>query len=329
MFGSFAFLAYRAVNGSISLGDLVMFYQAFQRGLTSLQDFLAGLASIYENNLFLNNFYEFLDLREVVMDPARPVPVPRPVQGAIRFENVSFEYQAGGRKILDSVSFEIKAGQTVAIVGENGAGKTTLIKLLCRLYDPTEGRILLDGVDLREMSKTEYRQALSVVFQDYVHYFLTASENIWFGNARGPMSQHRIERAAREAGADEVIRKLPQGYDTVLGKLFHDGEELSIGQWQKVALARAFLRDASIIIMDEPTSALDAIAEHEVFKRFRKLSQDRTAILISHRLATVKTVDCIFVMDGGRLVESGNHETLMRNRGVYAHLFETQAHSYR
>jgi ATP-binding cassette subfamily B protein len=217
----------------------------------------------------------------------------------------------------------------VALVGENGSGKTTLIKLLCRLYDPTEGCITLDGIDLRQFKLTDLRREISVIFQDYTKYHLTAQENIWFGNIDSPPEPEEIAVAARRAGADEVIDSLPQGYETVLGNWFEKGEELSIGQWQKIALARAFLRDSQLIVSDEPTSALDPKAEYEVFQRFRLLLKDQAAILISHRLSTVRMADRIYVLEKGRIVEGGTHEELMRLGGTYAHLFAMQAQNYR
>jgi ATP-binding cassette subfamily B protein len=217
----------------------------------------------------------------------------------------------------------------VALVGENGAGKTTLIKLLCRLYDPTGGLITLDGIDLRQFETTALRREISVIFQDYIHYNLTARENIWFGNIDIPPNQGLIVSAARHTGADEVITGLPHGYETILGKRFEDGEELSIGEWQKVALARVFLRDAQIIVLDEPTSALDAKAEYEFFKKFRKLAEGRAAILISHRFSTVRMADYIYVLKDGKIVESGTHDELVHRGGTYTGLFETQAQYYR
>ena len=233
------------------------------------------------------------------------------------------------RSILENINFRIRPGEVVALVGENGSGKTTLVKLLCRLYDPGEGRITIDGVDLRDFETTALRREMSVIFQDYAHYNLTVRENIWFGNAAMPADEVAIAEAARQAGADQVIQHLPKGYDTVLGKWFEDGEELSIGEWQKVALARAFLRDAQIIVLDEPTSAMDAKAEYEVFERFRALLRGKAAILISHRFSTVRMADNIYVLDGGRIIEGGSHDELIRLNGMYARLFETQAKHYR
>jgi ATP-binding cassette subfamily B protein len=329
IYGSLAFIAYRTVQGTNTLGDLVMYYQAFQRGQGFLQGMLGGLAGIYEDNLFLSNMHEFLDLKRKVVEPAHASPVPRPMQTGIVLNNVSFQYPTGARKVLEDVSLAIRPGEVVALVGENGSGKTTLVKLLCRLYDPTGGTITLDGVDLRRFETAALRHEFSVLFQDYAQYHLTARENIWFGNTALPSDHERVVAAARDSGADDVIRGLPKGYETVLGKLFEEGEELSIGEWQKVALSRAFLRDAQILVLDEPTSSMDAKAEYAVFQNFRKLASGRTAILISHRFSTVRMADRIYVLKGGRITEGGTHEELIHCGGTYAHLFETQAQYYR
>jgi ATP-binding cassette subfamily B protein len=329
VFVAFGFIAYQALWGAITVGSLVMYYQAFQRGQAALQEMLSSLASLYENSLFLSHLYEFLELKRAVAEPLYPQAVPTPMQFGIQFDNVQFRYPGGTRPLLEDISLTIRSGETIALVGENGAGKTTLIKLLCRLYDPTSGRITVDGIDLRQFQTTDLRREISVVFQDYAHYNLTARENIGFGNVNQLFHDDEIRLAAKKAGADKVIASLPYRYDTILGKEFEEGEELSIGEWQKVALARAFLRQAQIIVLDEPTSALDAIAEHQVFEQFRQLTQGRTAILISHRLSSIKLADRIYVLQGGRIVESGTHNELMRLNGSYAHLFETQAQYYR
>lgn len=329
VFGSYAFIAYRTVLGIVTLGDLVMYYQAFQRGQGFLRDVLGGMAGLYEDSLFLSNLYEFLDLKRKVVEPARPLPLPRPMRDGIVFDRVRFSYPESGRNVLENINLRIRPGEVVALVGENGSGKTTLVKLLCRLYDPTEGSITLDGIDLRDFETTTLRREMSVIFQDYAHYNLTARENIWFGNVAVPADDAAIAEAARQAGADQVIQRLPRGYDSVLGKWFEEGEELSIGEWQKVALARAFLRDAQIIVLDEPTSAMDAKSEYEVFERFRKLLRGRAAILISHRFSTVRMADNIYVLEGGRIIEGGPHDDLVRLGGTYARLFETQAKQYR
>lgn len=329
IYGSYAFIAYRTVQGAITLGDLVMYYQAFQRGQGFLQAMLSSLAGLYEDNLFLSYLYEFLELKPKVAEPGEPSPVPHPMKGGIVLDHLSFRYPGSARNVLDDVSLTISPGEVVALVGENGSGKTTLIKLLCRLYDPLAGTITLDGTDLRRFETAALRREFGVIFQDYAQYYLTARENIWFGNVSLPPDGEMIAAAAQRSGADEVIARLPRSYETILGKWFEDGEELSIGEWQKVALARAFLRDAQIIVLDEPTSAMDARAEYAVFQKFRQLAQGRTAIIISHRFSTVRMADRIYVLEGGRIAESGSHEELVSRGGIYAHLFEAQAQYYR
>lgn len=329
VFGCCGFIAYRAVQGVITLGSLVMYFQAFQRGQGFLQELLGSLAGLYEDNLFLANLYEFLDLKPKVIEPRQAKPFPPAMRAGIVFDHVCFQYDSETRKALDDVTLAIRPGEHIALVGENGSGKTTLTKLLCRLYDPTHGTITVDGVDLREFSTVALRRQMSVIFQDYVHYHLSARENVWFGNTDLAADDERIVAAARKSGADEVVARLPQGYATILGKWFERGEELSVGEWQKVALARAFLREAQILVLDEPTSALDAQAEAEVFGKFRQLAAGRTAILVSHRFSTVRQADCIYVMEKGRIIESGDHDALVRRGGRYAQMFELQARNYR
>jgi ATP-binding cassette, subfamily B, bacterial len=329
LFGAFGVLAYRAGTGAISIGSLVMFYQAFQRGLGYFQEFLSAFAGLYENNLFVRNIYAFLDMDAALPEPSRPCHFPRPIHREIRFEDVRFQYRGAPRPCLEDVSLVIEPGEVVALVGENGAGKSTLIKLLCRMYDPTAGRILIDGTDLRQFGKADLRRGISVVFQDFVQYQLSAHDNIWFGNVSLPEGHEAIIQSARAAGADAFLRKLGTGYGTILGNLFEGGQELSVGQWQKIALARAFLRDSEIIILDEPTSALDPKSEFEVFEKFRQLAQGRSTLLISHRLSTVKMADRIYVLNHGRIAEHGTHEELVRQGTDYADLYNTQAASYR
>jgi ATP-binding cassette subfamily B protein len=329
IYGSYAYVAYQTMWGKITLGDLVMYYQAFQRVQGSLQLILGNLAGLYEDNLFLSNLYEFLDLKRTVIEPVHARPVPQPMQRGILLNHVSFQYPAGTRKVIEDISLTIRPGEVVALVGENGSGKTTLIKLLCRLYDPTGGTITIDGVDLRQFETKALKHEIAIIFQDYAHYHLTARENIWFGNTALPPDHERVIVAARRSRADDVISALPHGYDTILGKWFDDGEELSIGEWQKVALARAFMRDAQIIVLDEPTSSMDAKAEYEVFQSFRQLVSGRTAILISHRFSTVRMADRIYVLKHGSVIEGGTHEELINRQGFYAGLFERQARSYR
>ncbi len=286
------------------------------------------MAGLYEDNLFLTYLHEFLDLEPKVKELPDPRPVPRTIKTGIAFVHVGFGYPdtATTVKVLEDVSLEIKPGQIVALVGENGSGKTTLIKLLCRLYDPQEGMITLDGTDLRAFNISELRREMSVIFQDYVRYDLTARENIWLGNVDVDMD--KVVRAAGISGADGVINRLDKGYDTVLGRRFEDGAELSVGEWQKVALARAFVRDSQVIVLDEPTSSLDPKAEDEVFRKFRQLVEGRMGIIISHRLSAVRMANLIYFLWDGRIVERGTHEELMDCHGEYAELFEIQARHY-
>lgn len=328
VFGVYYFLANRTIQGILSLGDLVMYFQAIQRGAGYLQGLGGNLSSLYESSLFLKNLEEFLSIRPKVTEPASPVPVPCPLKTGLVFQNVSFSYGDQERETLTGLTFQIQPGEHIAFVGENGAGKTTLVKLLCRLYDPTAGRILLDGIDIRQFSMSEYRKNISPIFQDFAHYNLTVTENIALGEGDKP-DPSRVLEAAKQAGIDDRLARLPQGYQTVLGKWFDGGQELSIGEWQKVAIARAFFRNAGILVLDEPSSAMDAKAEAELFERFLALARDRMAILISHRLSTVKKVDRIYVLEQGQIVESGTHEDLVKNQGEYAKLYETQAQYYK
>ncbi|NBD31960.1 MAG: ATP-binding cassette domain-containing protein [Cyanobacteria bacterium] len=329
VFGIYAYLVYQALQEQLTLGDLVLYHQALQRGQSNLKGLFSSVSGLDEDNLFLANLFEFFALKPRVKEPLIPEPVPPQLHKGVEFQDVDFYYPGTTRLALNQISLQVRPGETIALVGENGSGKTTLIKLLCRLYDPTAGTITLDGIDLRQFAIPDLRRHISVIFQDYAKYHLTAQENIWLGDVDLPANDAKIPQAACRAGADEVIRRLPQGYDTRLGKLFADGEELSIGQWQKIALARAFLRESPLIVLDEPTSALDPQAEAEVFGKFRQLIDQQAAILISHRLSTVKMVDRIYVMAQGKIVERGTHSELMQQQGTYAHLFETQAQQYR
>jgi ATP-binding cassette subfamily B protein len=329
VFAALGFTALQALNGRLSLGSMVMYYQGFQSGFTYFQSMLRGLASLYEHSLFLTNYQEFLAL-EPSLTPLPPVhALPRETTEGIRFHGVSFRYQSSVMDALRDIDLEIAPGQVIALVGGNGSGKTTLTKLLCRLYDPSAGTITLDGTDIRHFAPAEWRRQISVVFQDYVRYLLTARENIWLGNVAYDLQQADVERAARAAGVDEAIRRLPSGYDTMLGHMFFGGHELSIGEWQKVAVARAFLRDdARIIVLDEPSSALDPLAEADLFKKLRALIEGRSAVLVSHRFSTVLIADYIYVMDQGRIIERGAHQELLRLKGLYAHLYHVQAEHY-
>jgi len=329
IFGTLAFIAHQAVfTHQVTVGSLVMYYSGFQMGVSSLQAILGGLAGLYEDNLFLSNFYQFLDIKPRITVPDRPRPVPVPLRQGVVFHNAGFVYPGSGQQILEGINLRIEPGQVIALVGPNGSGKTTLVKLLCRLYDPTQGSITLDGVDLRAVDPIAWRHQLSVVFQDYLHYHMKAWENIWLGNVAEESDRAAIIRAAELSGADAAIRRLPDGYDTQLGYWFEGGRELSIGEWQNVALARAFLRDSQLVVLDEPTSSLDALAEAEVFGRFRRTIQGRSAVLISHRFSTVKMADYIYVLDKGRIVESGPHQELLERNGLYAKLYLAQAANY-
>ena len=328
LFGSFAFIAYAGLTGAITIGDLVMYFMAFQLGLGFIQAILGALARLYEDNLFLTNFYQFLDLKPAILSPDHPVPVPKPLTQRVEFENVHFSYPGGKKDVIAGVSLAIHPGEVIALVGENGSGKTTLIKLLCRLYDPDEGKITVNGIDLRDFDPVAWRKEISVIFQDYVHYYLSAAENIWVGDIEQEQDPAHIAAAADRSGADPVIRGLPDGYHTKLGHWFSDGQELSEGEWQKIALARAFFRDSGIVILDEPTSSLDPLAEAELFRNFRNLLEGRSAVIISHRFSTVQMADRIYLLDKGRIIEQGSHEELLRLNGRYAYLFRTQAEHY-
>lgn len=323
LFGALAWVAMETVRGTLSLGDLFLYYSGFQMALGSLQSLLRGLAGLYEDNLFLMDFERFLSLKPHVPVPASPSPVPE--TGPLVCRGLTFRYPGSERDNLKGVDFALEPGQVVALVGENGSGKTTLVKLLCRLYDPSAGSIQMKGVDLRALDPIAWRKTITVIFQDYLRYALTVWENIWLGNPEADPDRERIAKAAELAGVHRRIGLLPQGYETMLGVRFHSGQELSWGEWQKVALARAFFRDARIVILDEPTSALDVLAEAELFQHFRQLIGGRSAILISHRFATVRMADRIYVMADGGIAEEGTHGELMERDGLYARMVRAQA----
>ena len=329
LFGMLGFVAARTLDGALTLGDMVMYFQAFQRAQSSLQEILTGLAGLYEDSLFLTHFEEFLALSPRVASPARPTPVPRPAKSGFAVEGVGFRYPSGEEPVLEDVRLRIAPGEVVALVGENGSGKTTLAKLLCRLYDPTAGRITLDGTDLRDFDPGALRREISVVFQDFVRYPFTLRENVWVCDVESDPDGDRVRKAVERAGAGPLVSRLPEGYETVLGNLFEEGTDLSVGEWQKVALARAFLRDAQLVVLDEPTSSMSARAEAEVFEAIRGLLDGRAALLVSHRFSTMRRADRICVLERGRIVEEGTHDELMRLGGTYAAMYELQAKSYR
>jgi ATP-binding cassette subfamily B protein len=328
-YGAYAWIGVRAVVGEITLGDMTLYLGIFRSSQSTFEAIFYGLSELYENALFMSNLFAFLELEPQMVIAARPVSVPRKIERGIEFRNVSFKYVGQETWALHNVNFTIHAGEKIALVGPNGAGKTTMIKLLTRLYDPSQGAILLDGVDLREYDLHELRQRIGVIFQDFVRYHLSASENIGFGQIEMLEDHPRIVNSAQKSGADALITGLPEGYETMLGRWFNKGRDLSGGEWQKIALARAFMRDCEMLVLDEPTAALDAENELKVFQQFRELTTDKTAVLISHRFSTVRMADRIFVIEHGGISEQGTHAELLALNGTYARLFNLQAESYR
>lgn len=326
---AYALIVWRTVRGEFSLGDLTFLSGSFLRLRGLLEGLLLGFSQIAGQALYLEDLFSFFDVRPSIASPPIPRPFPQPLRAGIVFENVGFRYPDSDRWAVRHLSLTLRAGEVVALVGENGAGKTTIVKLLARLYDPTEGRILLDGHDLRKYDLADLRRHIGVIFQDFVRFHFTAAENIGTGHIEATDDRARIRQAAERSLADRIIQRLPRGYDQPLGKRFHEGADLSGGEWQKIAIARAYMRDAEVLILDEPTAALDARSEFEVFQRFRDLSLGKTAILISHRFSTVRMADRILVLENGQVVEAGSHEELVASGGRYAELFELQASGYR
>jgi ATP-binding cassette, subfamily B, bacterial len=326
---AYAYIVWRTLSGAFSIGDLTFLAGSFARLRGLLEQLLTTFSTTAAQALYLNDLFSFFDVRPEILSPANARPFPKPIRQGFVFEDVGFAYPGADRWAVRNLSFTLRAGEVVALVGENGAGKTTLVKLLTRLYDPDEGRILLDGHDLREYDLDELRGSMGIIFQDFVRYNFTARDNIAVGRVSAQRDQARIERAARSSQADDVVAGLPGGYDQRIGKRFKNGVELSGGEWQKIAIARAYMREAEVLILDEPTAALDARAEFEVFQRFKELSRGKTAVLISHRFSSVRMADRIFVLAGGKLEAAGTHEELVAKPGLYSELFELQAAGYR
>jgi ATP-binding cassette subfamily B protein len=325
---AYGWIAVSAVRGAITLGQMTMYILLFRQGQTAVSAILSAVGGMYEDNLYLSTLYDYLDT-PVEPDTGTATAGPAPTEG-VRFENVSFVYPGATEPAVSDVSFELRPGESLALVGENGSGKTTLIKLLTRLYTPSAGRITLDGLDLAEWSPAALRRRIGVIFQDFARYQLKVGENIGVGDVRQFENEQRWHEAAGLGMAAPFIGELPAGYQTQLGKWFKDGRELSGGQWQKIALSRAFMREsADILVLDEPTAAMDARAEAQVFEQFRELAQQRMVILISHRFSTVRMADQILVIQGGQVLERGSHERLMALNGHYAQLFALQARGYR
>ncbi|MBW3554674.1 MAG: ABC transporter ATP-binding protein/permease, partial [Gemmatimonadetes bacterium] len=328
-YGAYGYMVWQTVAGVITVGSLTFLASSFQRSRDLIQRILLSSADVFEQSLFISDLFTFLEMKPRVSSLPGSRPVPRPIREGFVFEDVGFRYPGSERWALRHVHFRLHAGERLALVGENGAGKTTLVKLLARLYDPSEGRILLDGVDLREYDIDDLRRTIGVIFQDFVRYDMVARENIAVGRIDAMADDARIREAARKSLAEDVVAKLEKGYDQMLGRRFDGGADLSGGEWQKVALGRAYMRDAQVLILDEPTAALDARAEYQVFQRFSELTEGRMAVLISHRFSTVRMADRILVLGDGTVLEDGSHEELLARAGTYAELFTLQAAGYR
>ncbi len=330
--GSASVLGYIAaltILKRVTLGDLALYYQAYRQTVDATSQLLQGVTQVYERGLFVNNFFEFLAFEPLMPASSDGRPVPQPIREGIVFDDVHFTYPGTHQPVLRGVSFALRPQQSIAIVGANGAGKTTLVKLLCRFYELDAGRILIDGSDIREYDTVDLRRQIGVIFQDYGRYQETAALNVGYGSREHMDHRPQVVAAAQQSGAHEVIEALPKGYETQLGRWFKDGVNLSIGEWQKIALARGYMRDAQLLVLDEPTSSLDVRSEHKVFERFRQLTESKMAILISHRFTTVRMASSILVLDDGHVIEHGSHEGLLARDGHYAALFNMQAAAYR
>ena len=327
-YGAYVLIIIRTVTGVITLGDLTFLSGSFARLRNQLQVIFSRFSNITESALYLQDYFDFMDLKPAEEETGNTIPIPDRITEGFRFDEVTFKYPGMETLVLDKVSFTMQAGQKLALVGENGAGKTTLVKLLLRLYEPDSGTIYLDGTDIRKFNKTAYQSLFGAIFQDYVKYYFTAKENIGIGKVEEMEVIPKIEDAAERSLADQVIADLPNQYNQVLGRRFAQGKELSGGQWQKIALARAYMKDAKVIILDEPTSSLDAKAEYAAFERFIDLTTEKTAVIISHRFSTVRLADRILVLQDGRIIERGSHAELIAQEGLYAELFTLQARGY-
>jgi ATP-binding cassette subfamily B protein len=328
-YGAYVVVLVRTLSGGISIGTFTFLTGAFARSRGYIERILSGFNDISEQAIFLQDLFEFFEMEPSIRSVPMAIPAPRPIRHGFEFRNVNFSYAGSEHLVVQNINFSLYPGEKVALIGENGAGKTTLVKLLARLYDPTAGQILLDGRDLRDYNVEDLRREIGVIFQDYMRYDMLIRENIGFGNIDSLDDHPRMETAARKSLAKNLIAKFPDGYDQMVGRRFEGGVDLSGGEWQKLALARAYMRDAQLLILDEPTATLDARAEYEVFQRFSELTKGRTAVLISHRFSTVRMADRILVLAGGEIQEHGTHEQLLALGGRYAELFELQAAGYR
>ena len=328
-YASFVYILQQAIAKTITVGDLIFLTRAFSNSRSLLSSIFQNISRVAEQALYVRDLFDFFETKPALPVAVNPLPVPKPIREGFRFEDVHFGYPGAAKPVLNGISFHLAPGQKIALLGENGAGKTTLVKLLCRLYDPSAGRITLDGKDLRDYDPESLRQEIGVIFQDFLKYDATAGDNIGFGLIESLTDPARIDQASEKSYADSVISTLPSGYETMLGRRFEGGIELSQGQWQKIALARAYMRDAQLLILDEPTASLDARAEYEVFERFANLTAGKSAVLISHRFSTVRMADLILVLEHGKILEQGSHEELLARGTRYAELFELQAAGYR